>query len=402
MAWFKKKPKEARDFTLKQKVNWFVDWLGVNKTSSGETVTEETATTLTAVWSAVKLLSESVAGLPVQVFTRNGNSKDIDRENPVYTLLHSEPNPYMTSFLFHQTMMSDVLLWGNAYARIHRDSAYRVKWLEIIPPSNVTVEIKGKKWFKVEGLQNKIADRDMIHVVGLSYNGVTGKSPIQVCKEAIGLGLAAEKFGGNFFGNGANMTGVLEAPFAMTPDQSKQLSKSWDQKNSGNDKSGGTAILEGGLKYQRIGIPPDQAQFIATRKFQVNEIARMFNVPPHLIGDLERSTNNNIEQQSIEFVTYSLLPWVKRFEQEYNRKLFKEDEKGNTFAEFNLSGLLRGDVVARAQYYKTMWEIGAFNDNEIRALENKNPYKGGDQFLVPMNMTTTDKIGQDEQGNEGI
>ena len=391
-----------RDFTLKQKVNWFWDWLGVSNTSSGVEVSNDTAISFTAVWAAIKLLSESVAGLPVQVFRQDGDKKELDRSHSTYNLLHSEPNPLMSSFSFHQSMMFDVLINGNAYAHIHRDGSENAKWLEIINPNKVKVEVNRRKWYKIEGIVGKIADRNMIHIVGLSDNGIIGKSPIKVCQEAIGLGIAAEKFGAKFFGNGANMTGVLEAPFAMTPDQRKNLSNSWDNKNAGIEKSGGTAILEGGLKYQRIGIPPDQAQFIATRKFQVNEIARIFNVPPHLIADLERSTNNNIEHQGIEFVTYSLLPWIRRFEQEYNRKLFKETDKPNYFAEFNLSGLLRGDATARAEFYVKLWGIGALNDNEIRGLENKNPYEGGDKYFVPMNMTTVDKIGENGKGNEGL
>jgi len=395
-------PWSKRGFPQSATPQWFIDWLGVNKTSSGIDVTTKAAVGLTAVWSAIKLLSESVAGLPIQVYRREGANKEVDRENPAFSILHSEPNPWMDSFSFHQTMMTDVLLHGNAYAIIHRDGTEKPKYLEIIDPTKVQVSIKTKKWYAIEGRDNKIPDRNMIHILGLSWDGITGNSPIRACQEAIGLGLAAEKFGANFFGNGANMTGVLEAPFAMTPDQQANLAKTWDKKNAGIDKSGGTAVLEGGLKYTRIGIPPEQAQFILTRKFQVTEIARIFNLPPHLVGDLERSTNNNIEQQSIEFVTYSLLPWVKRFEQEYNRKLFSASDTGVVFAEFNLSGLLRGDALTRAAYYKSRWEIGSMSDNEIRALENQNPIEGGDKHFVPMNMTTIDKIGQDGTGNEGI
>jgi len=390
---------QKRGSTLETPPKWFVDWLGVSKSASGINVNEKSAIGFTAVWSAVKILSEAVAGLPIQTFKQNGDSKELDRQNPIYSLLHSEPNPWMTSFVFHQAMMTNVLLYGNAFAVIHKDASETPKWLEIIPPDDVTISIKRQKWYKIKGRDAKVPDRNMIHIPGLSYNGLLGKSPIMVCQESIGLGVAAEKFGATFFGNGANMTGVLEAPFAMTPDQQKNLANSWDKKNKGLDKSGGTAILEGGLKYTRIGIPPEQAQFILTRKFQVTEIARIFNLPPHLIGDLERSTNNNIEQQSIEFVQFSLMPWLRRFEQEYNRKLFKEIEKSTSFVQFNVQGLLRGDAKARAEYYSKLWNLGTLSDNEIRAFENLNPIEGGDKHFVPLNMTPIENI-NNGKGNE--
>lgn len=381
---------------------WILDWLGVSKSSSGIDVNKDTAISFTAVWSAVKLLSESIAGLPIQVFKREGDKKELDRENSNYNLLHSEPNPWMSSNAFHQAMAANVLLSGNAYATIHRDQTGDPKWLEIIDPQKVTVSIKNLKWYTIEGMDNKIPDRNMIHVMGLSFDGLIGKDVISICSESIGLGLAAEKFGAKFFGSGANMTGVLEYPLALSPDQRDNLSKSWDKKHAGLDNSGGTAVLEGGMKYNRIGIPPEQAQFILTRQFQVTEVARLWNIPPHMIGDLLRSTNNNIEQQSIEFVQYALMPWIKRFEQEYNRKLFRESDKGKYYVEFNVQGLLRGDAVARAEYYTKMWGIGNLSNNEIRGLENKNPVENGDKHFVPLNMIPVENIGKDEQGKTNI
>jgi len=213
-----------------------------------------------------------------------------------------------------------------------------------------------------------------------------GRGVVKTAEDSIGLGLASEKFGNKFFSNGSNSELAYEAASSLTDEQYDRISKLLKSRNSGLDNAHKPLLLEGGMTAKQLTIPPDQAQFLQTRKFQVNEIARWFNIPPHMIGDLERSTNNNIEQQSIEFVQFSVMPWLNRIEAEFTRKLLWEDEKPNYFIEFNVEGLLRGDVKARAEYYRVLWNIGTISANEIRAKENFNPYEGGEKYYKPLNM----------------
>lgn len=385
---------------LERPPKWLDEALGVTESATGVNVTEENSLKFSAVWSAVNLLSTSVAILPAHLFRREGGGKVIERSHPVYRLIHESPNEKMTAFTFKQTLMTSVLLWGNAYVMIAKDKDERPVSLSILHPADVIVMVKEKVWYKVSGRENLVPSRNMIHVMGFSLDGVTGKSPIQVAKDAVGLGMAAERFGGLFFKQGANSELALEVPASLTDEQYTRLKNSFSKRAGGLENSHSPMILEGGMKAQQLTIPPDQAQFIQTRNFQINEIARIFNVPPHMIGDLERSTNNNIEQQSIQYVQYSLMPWVKRIEEELTRKLLYEAEKPDYFIEFNMDGLLRGDAKARSEYYRTLWNIGAINNNEIRSRENMNPYEGGDEYFVPVNTVPLSKLNevQDQTG----
>jgi len=383
-------PKEERGAIVKGLDN-DADWLGYfKKTSSGVVVNEQTALTFSAVWAAVKLLSESVAGLPLQVFESDGKGKTMLKEHPVYSLVHDTPNPIQTRFTFLQTLMTSVLLYGNAYASIIKDRFARPVELRFIHPDDVTVHFQdGRLMYQVYSFDNRdevYAARDMIHVLGLSTDGLMGKGIIKVAQDSIGLGLAAESFGNTFFSHGANSELSYESPSTLTDEQYTRLRNLLASRSQGLENAHKPLLLEGGMTIKQLTIPPEQAQFLQTRKFQVNEVARWFNVPPHLLADLERATNNNIEEMSTEFVQYSLVPWLNRIEQEFTKKLFYEDEKPAIFAEFNVEGLLRGDVKSRAEYYRVMWNIGAISDNEIRSKENINPYEGGDKYYKPVNM----------------
>ena len=348
---------------------------------SGILVNEATALNLSSVWSAVKLLSESVAGLPFQVFETVDGGKVLRKDHPVYPIIHSQPNQLQTKFTFFQSLMTSVLLYGNAYAMIKKDKFARPKSLIFLHPEDVTVMVTTKNTFMYEitynGENMTIPARDMIHVLGLSTDGYVGQGVVKVAENSIGLGMAAEKFGNKFFSNGANSETAFESPAQLTDEQFNRLRKVLENRHSGLNNSHRPLLLEGGMTIKPLTIPPDQAQFLQTRKFQTNEIARWFNIPPHMIGDLERSTNNNIEQQSIEYVQYALMPWVNRIEAEFSRKLFYEDEKPAIFAEFNVEGLLRGDVKARSEFYRVLWNVGA--------IENMNPYEGGDEHYRPIN-----------------
>lgn len=381
--------------TLTGNEAWLADAFGGFKSSAGVSVTPESAMRLSAVAACVRLISESIASLPLHVYRRVDNQRRARvTDLPEYRLLHSEPNRLMTSFLFRDTLAVSVLLRGNAYAIITRGGGGVPRELLPVPVgSNVTVmrTAGGELAYDVmlQGRQFRVSQWDMIHVPGLAFDGITGMSPIRYAAESIGLGLAAEQYGGTFFGNGSTPSGYISIPGKLTEDQANVLRNSWYAAYGGLSNANKTAVIFEGGKFEKISIPPGEAQFIETRKFQVSEIARWYRVPPHMIGDLERATFSNIEHQSLEFVTHTLRPWLVRFEQEFNRKLFPTSSAGqpsDLYAEFSVDGLLRGDIKSRADYYTKARQWGWLSVNDIRALENLEPVDNGDIYLTPMNM----------------
>lgn len=377
-----------------------MDALGMTRSSSGIHVTPDSAMRLSAVSACVRLIAESVASLPIHVYRRTGDGgrTRVD-DSPVARLLHSEPNALMSSFVLRETMLGQVLLWGNAYAPILRVAGEPV---EILPVQSSGVQIRRSPRVGLvydivmpDGATVTLGQADVLHVPGLSYDGVRGLSPVRYAAQSIGLAMAAEQYGGSFFGNGSRPAGVITMPGTLTPEQARTLRTGWESVYGGQSNANRTAVLFGGAKFDRIALPPEEAQFIETRKFQVSDIARWFRVPPHMIGDLERATFSNIEHQALEFVTHTLRPWLVRFEQEINRKLFPTSSDmapSELYAEFSVEGLLRGDVKSRAEYYVKGRQWGWLSANEIRRLENMEPVDGGDVYLVPMNMTA----GEDE------
>ena len=368
--------------------------------SSGKAVNERTAMQMTAVYSCVRILSEAVAGLPLHLFRYNksgGKEKAID--HPLYRLLHDEPNPEMSSFVFRETLMTHLLLYGNAYAQVIRNGMGEIIALYPLMPNKMTVDRdeNGKLYYSYqrsndEAIKNKdstviLQPRDVLHIPGLGFDGLVGYSPIAMAKNAIGLAIATEEYGAKFFANGAAPSGVLEHPGTLK-DPSK-IREAWQSQFGGSQNSGKVAVLEEGMKYTPISISPEQAQFLETRKFQINEIARIFRVPPHMVGDLEKSSFSNIEQQSLEFVKYTLDPWVIRWEQSIMRILLTADEKKQYFVKFNLEGLLRGDYQSRMNGYATARQNGWMSANDIRELENLDlipDEDGGNLYLVNGNM----------------
>lgn len=362
---------------------------------SGVSVDEEVALTFSAVYGCVRILSETIASLPLAVYKKEGNAKQIDTSHSLYFLLHDQPCEMYTSFEWRQLMQASVLLWGNGYSKIIRDKYYIPRWFDFIHPSVVrpyqVIRGDGTKSLAYEinrnnGAKEIIKGIDMIHVTGMGFDGISGKSPIEVAKDTIGLGIAAERFGAEFFSNGAAFNGYFGTDNKMTQDQMDLVQKSWAARNTGEGKRWKTPVIPFGLKYNTIGIPPEQAQYIATRKFQLEEIARIYGVPLHMLANLDRSTNNNIEHQGIEFVTNTMRPWCVRWEMELNRKLLREDEKGIYYTKFNLEGLLRGDSAARAAFYNTAVTLGILTRNEVRELEDRNPLIGLDEPLTPLNL----------------
>ena len=368
--------------------------------TSGKIVTERSAMQMTAVYSCVRILAEAIAGLPLHLYTyKEDGGKEKAIGHPLYLLLHDEPNPEMSSFVFRETLMTHLLLWGNAYAQIIRNGKGEVVALYPLMPNRMTVDrdSSGQLFYSYQ-MNNSDAptmktgsvilkSSDVLHIPGLGFDGLVGYSPIAMAKNAIGLAIATEEYGAKFFANGATPGGLLEYPGTVKdPDRVRE---SWNKGFSGSQNAGKVAILEEGMKYTPISIAPEQAQFLETRKFQINEIARIFRVPPHMVGDLEKSSFSNIEQQSLEFVKYTLDPWVVRWEQSLSRALFTPEEKKLYFFKFNVEGLLRGDYQSRMNGYATARQNGWMSANDIRELENLDRIpaeEGGDLYLINGNM----------------
>ena len=389
------------------------------QTAAGKAVNERTAMQTTAVYACVRILAESIAGLPLHVYAYKGQGKERVPGHPLYPLLHDAPNPEMTSFIFRETLMSHLLLWGNSYAQILRDGRGRVVGLYPLLPNRMSVERDGSGEIvytytpmsesnpQLKG-QRQITLRreDVLHIPGLGFDGLVGYSPIAMAKNAIGIALATEEYGAAFFRNGARPGGVLEHP-GVLKDPSK-LRESWHAVYGGTMNTGRIAVLEEGVKYQQIAIPPEEAQFLETRKFQIDEIARLYRVPPHMIGDLEKSSFNNIEQQSLEFVKYTLNPWVVRWEQSLQKALLTDKERKEYFIRFKVDGLLRGDYKSRMEGYAIGRQNGWLSANDIRSLEDLNPIEGdegGDLYLINGSMTKLKDAGlfanNGKEGNDG-
>jgi HK97 family phage portal protein len=363
---------------------------------------------MTAVYSCVRILSETLAGLPLHVYKYNDSGgKEKYLKHPLYKLLHDEPNPEMTSFAFRETLMSHLLLWGNAYAQIIRNAKGEVISLYPLMPNKMTVDrdANGRLFYLYQrssedvpslgkDSQVYLTPSDVLHIPGLGFDGLVGYSPIAMAKNAVGLAIATEEYGAKFFANGAAPGGVLEHPGTIKDPQ--KVKESWNAAYQGSANSHRVAVLEEGMKYQPIGISPEQAQFLETRKFQINEIARIFRVPPHMLADLEKSSFSNIEQQSLEFVKYTLDPWVVRWEQSMCRTLLSDSEKPTVFIKFNVDGLLRGDYESRMSGYATARQNGWMSANDIRELENLDRIPaelGGDLYLINGAMTKLQDAG---------
>ena len=354
------------------------------------------ALTLTAVWCAIRLLSESVSSLPISVYTkRNNGDKLEDTKSPIYKLIKYKPNYYQNKITFFEFIMLSICTDGNGYAQIVRNNSGTPVQLLCIDPEKVTVVVNNNELFYQVNDGRVLDSADMLHIKTITDDGVTGLSPIDQCAKALKWSESLEEFGSTFFSNGAKPSSILQTDRALSDTALQRLKTSFNN-NYGNLKnSNSTIVLEEGLSFKPISISPEQAQFLSSRQFSIEEVARIFNVPPHLLKDLSKSSFNNIEMQSQEFVTYTLMPYITRIEEEMNLKLFRTNELGKTFVEFNVNGLLRGDVKSRTEAYKTAITNGYMSINEVRQKENMNSIEGGDKHFMQMNMTTIDKIGED-------
>jgi len=377
--------------SLSNPAAWLTGLFGTSKT--GVQVSEDNALTFSAVYAAVRIISETIASIPLNVYQADGETRVKAVGHPVQDLLAKAPNSVSSTFTFREAMASNLVLHGNAYAKIEMNAAGRPTAL--IPLNPMKVEVKVVEGEKVYVFDEKhtYLDYEMLHFVGLSFNGLVGKSPLAMAREAVAIGLAAQEYGARFYSNGANAGGVITAPGRLNSEVVKRLRESWNRAQSGLGSSHSTAILEEGMKYEKIGLDPEAAQFLQSRKFQVNEIARIFRIPPSYLADLENSsTRANTEQQAIQFVRDCITPYVRRMEVELNRKLFREDEP-NLYAYFTMEGLMRGDQKARYEAYAVARNWGWLSVNDIRDLENLNPVEGGDIYLQPLNMQ---RAGEDD------
>ena len=372
------------------------------KTISGKNVNDFVAMQNTAVYACVRTIAESIASLPLHLYQFRNGGKEKAIDHSLYSLLHDAPNNEMTSFAFRENLIVQLLLRGNCYSYITRTLSGRgaVKELYPLAASQMSVERNddGELFYRYRRYDEKnpnfkekgeiiLRQDEVLHVAGLGFDGIIGYSPIAMAKNAIGLSIACEDFGSNFFANGARPSGILKTPTLIK--NPEKLRESW-QSMYGGANAGKVAILEEGMSYESISIPPEDAQFLQTRKFQIAEIARIFRVPLHFLNELDHATFSNIEEQSREFVIYTLTPWIARLEQAFNKALLLPSEKKKYFIKFNLSGLLRGNYSSRMQGYAVGRQNGWLSANDIRELEDMNlisAEEGGDSYLINGNMT---------------
>lgn len=365
------------------------------KADSGENVNERSALQIATVYACVRLLAESVASLPLHLYKYTINGKERAEKHPLYKILSTKPNPEMTSFTFREVMMTHLLLWGNAYAQIVRDGKNNVLGLYPLLPENMEMDRDkdGNLFYVYHAYSNEIHGEtnkdiyfkrsDILHILGLSFNGLIGFSPIAMEKNSLGSSIAVEKYGSSFFKNGAQPSGVLEHPNVLKNPQ--KLRESWEAAYKGANNAHRIAILEEGIHYKPISLPPEDSQFLSTREFSVDEICRIFRVPPHMVQNLKHATFSNIEHQSIDFVMHTLTPWLCRFEQALIKDVLLEDEQDKYFPRFNVDGLLRGAYQDRMRGYAIAFANGFMSPNDIRKLENMDPIpneEGGNVYVA--------------------
>ena len=369
------------------------EMFGGQATDAGVHVTERKALEMSAVWRSVNLIAGSIASLPLHAYESDGVGRvSVGDRHPAAKLL-SDPHSDMTPFEYWELMTSHVILWGNGYAWLQRNSHGHVDKFIGLHPSRVRPgrTSDGTKVYAIDGGKIVATDADLMHIPGFSIDGIVGLSPIAMARQGIGLAMAAEGFGGRLFSSGSLASGVLETDSSLKPEQADAILARWKQKRAGLQHAHDPIILDNGAKFHQLTINPSDAQFLESRRFQISEIARMFGIPPHLLMDTEKSTSwgTGIEQQSISFVVYTLRPWLTRIEQRVTKVL----QPNPIYARFTVEGLLRGDSKQRAEFYQTMWGLGSLSTNDIRALEELGPVDGGDVRYRPLNygqLGTTD------------
>jgi HK97 family phage portal protein len=375
--------------------NWDYEtggWASSNRSAAGVKIDPESALRATVVLACVRVLSASAAGLPLHLYRRlPGGGKELARENPLYRVLHETPNDWQTSYEWRETLMLHLLTYGNAYCEIRGAGDSR----QLIPlhPSRMRIERlengRLRYTYREDRGSSTVYSQDAImHLRWLSDDGLNGLVPVEIARDAIALSRACEIHGASFFGNGARPGVVLTTDQMLSPEAAENTRNQWERAHRGPDRAQRTAVLQGGLKISELGGNNQESQFLESRRFQVEEVCRVYGVPPHLVGDLSRSSFSNIEQQSLDYVQNGLMPWLRRFESAITRDLLTDPD---TFAEFDVRGALRADAAGRSSFYNTMAQLGVFSVNEIRGFENLNPVEGGDIRVVPLNMQTLEQ-----------
>lgn len=381
---FKKRNSQA--VGLANQVNF--PWFGL-MSRSGTKVSLENIEGLSAVGRANNIICNTIASLPLEVFEqdKDGNTR-LANNHPVHSLVNNSPNRFLTSFTWLNTGQMHVNYHGNHYCYIQRNGNNRPTALRMVDPRGCYPQIRGEElYYIIAGVKDAIPARDMIHIVGDGYDGLCGKGIIRAYRDSLGMGIAMRDFGSEFFSNGAHLGGVVTHPGDLKQETKARLAESWNKQYGGIENVGRTAFLDEGMTYQAIGVKPRDAQFIEKENLMIQDIARMFGVPEYMLQQGNK-VYTNIEQVYLEFVRGTMRQWIKRWEQELNRKLFYASEQGRYFVRFNMNSLLRGDSKSRAEFYEKLFKVGALSPNDIRRLENMNPVEDGDRYFVQTNNFT--------------
>ena len=385
---------------------WLLGAFGGKATTAGVSVDEQTSLKFSAVWACVRVLSQTLASLPLLLYRRTDDEDKLRAtDHPIYGLLHDQANTEMTSFQFRETLMAHLVTWGNGYAEIeYNGNMDPIGLWPLLPdrtwPQRVD-EVLVYKTRVEHGREVTLPAWKVLHVPGLGFNGLQGYSPIQLHREAVGLGQAAAEYGARMYGNGARPSGLIEMDGGFKDAEARRnFRQEFEEYHSGLRNAGRVAVLEKGMKWQKTGIPPKDAEWVNGRKFQIREIARIFGVQPHMIGDLQDATYSNIEQQSLEFASYTMMPWLVRWEQVLNLALLRKAERGKLFTQFLMEGLVRGDLPSRYEAYSKGRQWGWLSANDVRRFENMNQVEGGDVYMVPLNMISADQVGLDAPSSE--
>ena len=397
---------EKRSVSLTAPPEWLLEAVGASPTYSNENVTVERSLTIPAVLNGFSILMEDTASLPLILYRRLERGKERATENPYYALMHDAPNDEMTSMVFREIVMGHLLGWGNFYGQMIWDNKGVVREIYPLKPSLMEVGRKNGErvyLYRPEG-GSPIAFRQdqILHIPAFGFDGLRGYSRISLARNAIGLAMATEKYGSKIFANDARPSVVIMHPGALSDNARKNLSESWQQTYAGSNNAAKTAIIEEGMDIKTIGFPPDDAQFIETQKWTVQQIARVFRIPPHMLGDVERSTSwgSGIEQQEIGYLTHTLRPWMVRIEQQLNKDVLLKDDRREYFYEHLVDAMLRTDLKSRMDAYAVAITNGIITRNEARERENLLPYEGGDEPLYPMNMTTGEESQDDNNADD--
>lgn len=386
---------KAETTDLKSPAPWFLKMFG-HESSSGEVVTVNSALAIPTVYRCVNIKANAIAMLPFQMFKRSAVGREREKRHIVSKLLETRPNPFQSPFKFKHLIEVHRNTWGNAYININWGADGRPKEMWLLNPSvtepiiDTTNNTLRYQTTLPNGEQTMIGEGDIIHLIALSTDGIKGKPPIQVARESIGSSQAAQKFKGKFYKHGASNSGVLKVPGMLNSEAKEVVRKEWEKANTGLNNAQRIAILDAGLEFQSISMPLKDAQFVESMKFDKAEIATMFDIPLHMVNELDRATHSNIEHENLSFIQNTLSPILRQNEEEFMYKLFSEREQARYYLKFNLESLLRADKKTQAEFYKIMLDVGAYSINEVRELEDRNAVEGGDKHRVDLNHVSLD------------